>query len=133
MAEEAVVKEALTEKMIRAGEELICLLDQAQLEVDASLWFYMPESNTWRLMIASPEVAKYGPKKVYEKIRSVLSQRSEEQPSLALRDISVVEDTNPLISLLRSAVRTDPGISGIRFSRNAISGHFIDDAYIYRM
>lgn len=133
MAEEVVVKEVLTKEMIEAGAELTRLLDQVPLVVSASLWLYIPESNIWRLIIVSPEVKTSGPKKVYQKIQPVLSQMLEEKPSIGLKDISVVEDNNPLIALLRLAIRTDDGISGIRFSRNTINGQFIEDAYIYRM
>jgi hypothetical protein len=133
MAEEVVVKEILTQGMIETGAELTRLLDQAPLVVSASLWLYIPESNIWRLIIASPEVRTYGPKEVYQKIQPILSQILEEKLSIGLKDISVVENNNPLIALLRMAIRTGDSISGIRFSRNTINGHFIEDAYIYRM
>lgn len=133
MAEEVVVKEVLTKEMIEAGAELTRLLDQTRLVVSASLWLYIPESNIWRLIIVSPEVETSGPRKVYQKIQPVLSQILEEKPSIGLKDISVVENGNPLIALLRMAIRTGDDISGIRFSKNTINGHFIEDAYIYRM
>ena len=133
MAEEVVVKEVLTKEMIEAGAELTRLLDQTPLVVSASLWLYIPESNIWRLIIVSPEVKTSGPKKVYQKIQPILSQILEEKPSIGLKDISVVENDDPLIALLRVAIRTGDGISGIRFSKNIINGHFIEDAYIYRM
>jgi hypothetical protein len=133
MAEEVVVKEVLTKEMIEAGAELTRLLDQTPLVVSASLWLYIPESNIWRLIVVSPEVETSGPRKVYQKIQPVLSQILEEKRSIGLKDISVVENNNPLIALLRNAIRTGATISGIRFSRNAINGQFIEDAYIYRM
>lgn len=133
MGEEAMVKEMLTKKMIEVGIELIRLLDQAHLVVTASLWLYIPESNIWRLIIASPEAKTDGPRKVYKKIQIILSNIRDEHPSVGLRDISVVESDNPIISLIRLAIRTGDGISGIRFSKNTINGHFIEDAYIYRM
>lgn len=129
MAEETVVKEILNNEMIEAGKGLTRRLDQARLGITASLWFYITESNVWRFIIASPEVRSHGPKKVYQKIQSVLS---EIQSSIPLKDISVVENDHPLISLLRVAVRSDV-VSGIRFSKNTINGHFIEDSYVYKM
>jgi hypothetical protein len=38
-----------------------------------------------------------------------------------------------LVRLLRVAARTAPGVNRIRFSKNVINGHFIDDALIYRV
>jgi len=133
MVAETVVNDILTDAMTEAGAELTRLLDQAGLDVRASLWLYMPDGNVWRLVIASPEVETLGPKKVYGKIQSVLSQRPEKRPRLDLKDISVVEPAHPLVSLLAKAIRTGDDVSGIRFSRNVIDGHFIEDAYIYRM
>ena len=133
MAEEVVVKELLTVEMINAGRELTQGLDSAGLPVSGCLWLYKSESNLWRLVIASPEVTTSGPKKTYRKIRSVLSKMPDSGSQLTLHDISVVEETDSLISLLRSAIKTGNGIAGIRFSRNTVGGRFIDDAYIYRL
>jgi len=133
MAEETVVKEILTREMIEAGADLTRRLDEARLKVNASLWLYIPDSNLWRLIIASPAVRKDGPKKVYRKIQSILSKIPGDASIIRLNDISVVEDNDPLIILLRIALRTGDGISGIRFSKNTINGHFIEDTYIYRI
>jgi len=133
MAEETVVKEILTREMIEAGADLTRRLDEARLKVNASLWLYIPDSNLWRLIMASPAVRKDGPKKVYRKIQSILSKIPGDASIIRLNDISVVEDNDPLIILLRIALRTGDGISGIRFSKNTINGHFIEDTYIYRI
>jgi hypothetical protein len=133
MAEEVLVKEILSNEMINSGAELTRLLDQANLVVNASLWLYIPESDVWRLIIASPEVSQFGPKKVYQKILPFLSHEHEKKLHIGLKNISVVESDDPLIKLLRTAIVTGMGISGIRFSKNSINGHFIEDSYIYRV
>jgi hypothetical protein len=133
MAEETLVKEVLTKEMIQAGADLMRRLDEAHLRVSALLWLYIPDANLWRLVIASPAVRDDGPKKVYQKIQSVLSKIADDESTISLQDISVVEPDDPLISLLRASLKTEAGISGIRCSRNAIDGHFIEDAYIYRV
>ena len=133
MAEETMVKEILTKEMIQAGADLVHRLDAAHLEVSASLWLYIPDANLWRLVIASPAVKAEGPKRVYQKIQSVLSQAPDDAYKVTLSDISAVEHTDPLVTLLRAAVKMGKGISGRRFSRNTINGHFIEDAYLYRV
>jgi hypothetical protein len=133
MAEETMVKAILTKEMIQAGADLVRRLDEAHLEVNASLWLYMPDANLWRLVIASPAVKDEGPKRVYQKIQSVLSQAPEDVDQVTLSNISVVENTDPLVTLLRNAVKTGKGISGLRFSKNTINGHCIEDAYLYRV
>ena len=62
-----------------------------------------------------------------------LATLPEVRGKLALSDIEVVEPRHYLVSLLRIAVNTGPTINGIRFTKNMINGHFIHDAYIYRM
>lgn len=125
-------KSALVEKHIEEGERVILGLGDAGFQVDAALWFYLSDSEEWRLLLASPFVEKEGPKKAYSFIQSVLEQLSP--PSeISLKDISVLSPSHHLIHLLRIAIRTGPGISGIRFTRNVINNTLIEDAYIYRL
>jgi len=133
MVTEMVVKESLSEQLISAGSELIRRLDEAGLTVSGALWFYDPESNYWRLIIVSPEVRNRGLKAVYKEVQSVVKTVPGDQSIISLKDISVVDSSDPLISLLKVAIKTDNGISRIRFSRNMINGTLIEDAYIYRL
>lgn len=133
MVEEVVVKETLSEEMISAGVELVRMLDDVKLVANAALWIYLPEANSWRFLVASPEVRSEGPKKIYRRIRSAIHRIPDEKPMIPLKDISVVDSRDRLITLLRSALRTGSSISGIRFSQNVINGVMIEDAYIYRL
>ena len=133
MADEMVVKESLTNEMIEAGAELIRRLDAAGFELNAGLWLYMEEPNAWRLILASPIVTRDGPSKAYQRIQSVMSKKREDRKVLSLAHISAVEPDKPIVALLRKAVKTGNGISGVRFSRNAVNGQYIEDSYIYRM
>lgn len=128
-----VVKEYLSREMIDAGAELTRLLDDARLIVDAALWFYSSENNSWQFVVASPEVRTQGPKNIYKKIQSVIARNFGEHSVISLKDISVVDSKDPSILLLRSVIVTGEGISNIRFSQNMINGVFIEDAYIYRL
>jgi hypothetical protein len=133
MAEEVLVKESITNDMITGGERLARRLNDSQLQIDAMLWFYSPESNSWRFIIATPEVKEYGPRSVYQKIRRIISEIPQEDRTVEFDDIVVVDSHDPLIQLLRTAIRTGPDLSRIRFSRNVISGVLVDDAVIYKM
>ncbi len=128
-----VVKESLSTEMISAGSELIRRLDEAGFDVSAAFWFYDQESNVWRFIIASPEVRAHGLKTTYKQVQSVVAAMPEQQPRIPLKDISVVDSNDALVSLMRVAIRTGDGISGIRFSRNIVNGVLIEDAYIYRL
>jgi hypothetical protein len=133
MVKEMVVKESLSTEMISAGAELTRQLDEAHMIIDASLWLYTTDSNAWRFIIASPEVRAHGPKWAYKKIQTIILRMPPEQPVIPLRDITVVDNQDPLIALLRVGVKTGAGISNVRFSQNVINGMLIEDAYIYRI
>jgi hypothetical protein len=107
-------------------------LDEIEFNVKAALWFYVQDSEEWRLIIASPIVDKDGPKKAYEKVQSQL-QELDGRYKLSLRNISLVSPSDKLIKALKSVFKLDKAISPIRFTRNVINGVFIEDAYIYRL
>jgi len=133
MVTEVVVKEALSEEMIAAGAELTRRLDSAGFAVAASLWLYVPETSSWRFVIGSSEVRTRGPRWAYKQIQSVLSKMPPEQVKVPLKDTTVVDSDDPLITLLKVAMKTGNAVSGIRFTQNVINGTRIDDAYIYRV
>ena len=133
MDQNTVVKEELTDAKQKAGADLTRRLDEMGWPVLASLWLYLPDSKDWKLLLASPEVASKGPKEAYEVIQKALRDTSKGEIAIPLSDIGVTDQRNPLIVLLSQAIRTGPGIGGIRFTRNVINGHFVEDAYIYRM
>ena len=133
MAENTVVKDQLTDSMIQAGTELTRKLDEIGLPTSAALWLFDPEVNEWRLLFASSEVSTQGPRQVYERIRLALQQLGEKAAAAPLSVIGLLDEHVELVKLLRSAMATGPGIGRIRFSKNVINGHFIEDALIYRV
>lgn len=131
MAEETLVKEALTEEMKKAGAELTRKLDEAKWPVVASFWYFVPDDNQWKLILASPKLEAEGPKHSYEEISKAASTLRHYFGSLEF--ISVVAPHHDVVRTLGSAIQTGWSIKGIRFSKNVINGHFIDDAYVYRV
>jgi hypothetical protein len=132
MAENTLVKEQLTDEMIEAGAQLTQKLDEIGLPISVAMWFFLPDINEWRLLFASPQLSVEGPREVYKKIedaRKALGAKAERLPFSA---IGLMDTNHQLVQLLRIALRTGPGISRVRFSKNVINGHFIDDALIYR-
>lgn len=124
-------KPALVDSDMEAGERLVGALDRAGLGVSAAFWFFVPESEEWRLVLAIPVVDSEGPKIAYERVQSELAELT--QYELSLQDIRVVSPDDELIKLLSSAIKTGPKIAHMRFTRNVINNVFIEDAYIYRM
>ena len=133
MAENTVVKEHLTDSMIQAGAELTQKLDEIGLPTSVSLWLFDAEVNEWRLLFASSEVSTQGPRQVYEQIRLALQQLGEKAATAPFSVIGLLDEHAELVKLLRSTMATGPDIRRIRFSKNVINGHFIEDALIYRV
>lgn len=127
-----MVKAILVDRDIQEGRMLVEALDRSKFILDGALWFYMSNSDEWRLLLVSPLVDRIGPKKAYTVVQSAI----EDMPpdfGISLNRISVLSPKNNLIRLLSITLRTGRGISGIRFTRNTINGVFIEDAYIYRL
>jgi len=116
---------------IEAGRQLLQGLDEANFDVQAAFWFYREESEEWRLYIATPLVAKMGPREAYSKVLDVLKKKRIQ--GIDLSRVSVVDVTDGLVTVLGYAVKTDPGISDIDFNGNSVNGVYIRAAHIYRL
>ena len=131
MVEEMLVGNLLTNEMISSGKELLQTLDEKRFEISAALWLYLTENVKWILLFAIPGLNVKGPKIAYTEFYKFL----EEKPNLklSLMNIKLIDSSDGFISLLKIAIMTYSGISGIRFTGNTINGYFIEDAYIYRI
>jgi hypothetical protein len=128
-----MVETTLTKEMMETGATLVRKLDDRGLQPDAALWLYSSDLEQWKLVIAEGKVDKEGPKGVYREIQRIIAESTNEIGELSLDDVSLAKPDSSIIALLRIAVRTGPGISGIRFKNNVINGTLIEDAYIYRL
>ncbi len=70
---------------------------------------------------------------MYRKIREVLGRLPEGVAAVGTKDISAVDEKDPLFLRLRSAISTGPEVGGIRFSRNVVNGQLIENSYVYRV
>lgn len=128
-----MVDSTLTKEMIESGKALIMKLDDSNVQPDAAFWFFFSDIQQWKLVLAEVKVGEQGPKQVYKTIQGVISQFSDELGDLSLDYITLAKPDAPIVKLLRVAIRTGAGISGIRFKNNVINGTVIEDAYIYRL
>lgn len=123
----------LTKEMIDEGEVLVRALDRRHVSVTDALWYLVPDLDEWKLLIATPLTLSRGPKKAYQAVQSSIKRNKDKIQHLKLGDVGIARPDAPLLGLLRKAVQTGPGISGIRFRNNVINGQLIPDAYIYRL
>ena len=133
MAENTVVKEQLTEEMIEAGAQLTAKLGEMGLPIAGAMWYFLPDINEWRLLFASPEVSTVGPRDVYKKVEEARQALGDKAAAAPFSVIGLIDANHELMQLLGIALQTGGGVSRIRFSKNVINGHFVEDALIYRI
>ncbi len=128
-----MVERTLTKNLVESGSQLVLALDKSGVEVDAALWFYFSDIEDWRLILSLPKLIRKGPRVAYEAVQRSAKKLSKSGFELQLSDVTVAKRNEPLLELLKMAIKTGPGISGVRFSQNTINGQFIEDAHIYRL
>ena len=127
-----MVGSILTEDMIQNGKLLLQRLDDERVRVDAAFWIQLSEQGSWKLVFTYPAAEKVGVKAAYARIQKALSGMQLSK-AISLEDVAIVKHDSDLVKLLRVAIRTGPGISGIRFTGNVVNGRLIPDTYIYRV
>jgi hypothetical protein len=131
MAEETVVKDALTQEMIDVGTYLVGEIHKtSDIFINAAFWLYDTETYTWKLFIGSPKVKNIGPRKIYEAIQSVLVKKGMDIYIQYFKDIYVIEDDNPLIKAIESSIVSGSKRFEARLSKSLLNSHFIEDAYV---
>jgi len=128
-----MVTTTLTQEMVESGNVLVRQLDKQGAQPDAVFWLYFPDIEEWKLIIAEVKLSKQGPKKIYKKIQDIISLSGKELHGLSLDSVVLAKPDTHIVKLLKMAIHTGQGISGIRFTNNVINGTVVEDAYIYRL
>ena len=102
--------------------------------VDLSLYpdVYVSEEEIWKLIFVSQKISEEGPRSYYKRIMEANKKLGRKLEKISLNDIGVSSLDHGIVQLLRMMIQVD-GLGGVRFSKNTINGHYIDDVYIYRM
>ena len=127
-----MAKETLLESDITAGAKFIQTLDKRGQPVDAALWFYYPDSCQWKLLLSSPTFDNKDLTKSYTKISEILTSEQEIGKNISIADVKILNQTDPMMKLLKVIVRTDKGPNRIRMTSNVLNGIYVEDALIYR-
>jgi hypothetical protein len=123
-------KTILVDRDIEEGRRLIEAIIRDGFPLEAAIWFFDSEAGEWRLMLASSLVEEKGPRIAYAWIQPILAGLSL---TITLPDIWLTNSKRDVVRLLSTASPVDPSLPGIRISRSAIGGVYIDDAYVYRL
>jgi hypothetical protein len=132
MAQEILVKEALEEKKIEAGRELLKRLAKTDFKVVAALWLWTTERPEWELIVASPWVNKNGPLEAYRKIDDIFFGEPRPISEFDFTNIYAMDTSKPLIKALRNyAKKKKIDFTGKRLKDYWLDDVSVDDAYVY--
>jgi len=125
-------KKTLVNIDIEEGKKLLKILDNSSIKITSAFWLYLTDIEEWRLMLATKLIEEVGPQKAYTQLLEN-TNRHKDTIDIPLEAITLISPNDPLNLLLKSAIKTGPGISGVRFSGNVINGVLIKDSYLYRI
>jgi hypothetical protein len=118
---------------VAEGERLVKALEEDSLDFQAAFWIQKEETEEWSLMIATHLVEEWGPRKVYERIRSVLSKLQPPLENMTFQDIMVISpNREPVRSLRKQIDAAKNGVSALTPAYISVEG-YKSDVYIYRM
>ena len=106
MAKEILVREILSNEMIKAGLTLIERLDTENAQLTSAFWLYNEEDRGWKLILDSPLVTDLGPREYYRKVINANNFASEDEEILSTHDISVTNTADKIVQLLKCTILT---------------------------
>jgi hypothetical protein len=126
-----MVSGTLVSQYIDDGARFLRRLEEEGIPFSAAFWYFNPESEKWKLVIAAPVFDRSGPLQAYQILSSILPESSV---GFQLSDVTVLRSRDPLIRLLAQMVKTGPKEIDARWlPGNTVNFVTVGDAYIYRM
>jgi hypothetical protein len=125
----------LDQNLIEFGEELIKKLDENRVAVNAALWVYIQDEDSWNLLLSFPKLVRKGSKQAYSEVwKALLAIPGVNQDvSFYLDLVTIARADDPLLELIRTVFKTGSGISHIRLTDYVIKGKPVKDVLIYRL
>ena len=126
-----MVKGALLDRHIEAGATLVNELDRRGEHVSSALWYYYPDAEQWRLLLASPSFDAKGSRQAYADLSRLLTELGTAVEGISFDDIKLVLGNDHLVPVLKKIIRAK-GLNKIRMSANRFNGVYVDDMLLYR-
>jgi hypothetical protein len=121
----------LVDRQIEEGQRLLERLKKERFQVFGALWYRVPDSSQWVLVISTPVVSRVGPTAAYSRLQRIL--RDLNPSYLSLSNVSLFSPASPELERVRSAA----GLSN-QFGIGPATGRprnlsSFEDAYVYRV
>ena len=98
------------------------------------VWYYFPDDDEWRLILAGPTFDTLLPKEesvAYQKLGEALS--TAQVTSVTIGEIKLVRTDYPLLNAVRFMIGTPPdALVRAHFKDNSVNGLFIKEMLVLR-
>jgi hypothetical protein len=127
-------EETLVESQVADSISLITSLEGQGDKPSAIVWYYFPDAEEWRLLLAGLSFDSLLPKeesRAYQRVAEALN--GAQVKSLTIGEIKLVNTDYPLLKAVRSLIGTPPdAIVRAHFKDNSINGIFIKEMLVLR-
>ena len=122
--------DTLVKSQIEDGWKLLDALKQKQFPMTAAFWKYLPDAETWRLVIATEKVDDPGPIAAYTKLQTLLNELPNDiSEEFSVLNITLLSPKAEQIKQLKEQYQSVPWKKAF-IRRISLSP---DEAYIYFM
>jgi len=115
-------------------ESLVAHLDDSDRQCSLVTWYFYPDSNEWKLLLAGKWLNDFLPNQeavAYQKIAQAITEL--ELSNLSVSSIKLLGKNNQLIGAISMLVGTGFGPLGhMHFSGTSLNGIYIDEMLIMR-
>lgn len=127
-------EEALVESQITDTISFVRSLEIQGDKPSTVIWYYFPDDDEWRLLLAGPSFDQLLPKDVpraYLRVAEALSKA--EVTSLTIGKVKVIKTDYPLLNATRVLIGTPPDVMiRAHFKDNQVNGTFIKEMLVLR-
>jgi hypothetical protein len=127
-------EEALVESQISDTISLVKILESQGDRPSTIIWYYFPDADEWRLLLAGPSFDALLPNqesRAYQKVAEALSKA--EVTSLTIGEVKLIKTDYPLLNATRFLIGTPPdAIIRAHFKDNRVNGIFIKEMLVLR-
>lgn len=127
-------EEALVESQITDTISLVKTLESQGDKPSTVVWFYFPDADECRLLLAGPSFDALLPKeesRAYQRVAEALSKA--EVTSLTIGEVKLIKTDYPLLNATRFLIGTPPdAIIRAHFKDNRVDGIFIKEMLVLR-
>jgi hypothetical protein len=129
-----VGEEALVESQIEESIALVNALDRQGDSPTRAAWYFFPDANEWRLLIAGPTFDALLPEKEAQVYRNIAkAMESAQLAAVSIADVKVVRTDFPLLEATKFLIRTpSSGTVRAHFKDNTINGMFLKEMLVLR-